>query len=251
MLNVGDTAMEIVATRGESLTSQVHRMLRQAIIVGRLSPGSLHSVAKLAEELKVSRSPVREALITLADQGMVAFERNRGVRILQTTAHDLEEIITLRLLLEVPATYRAAQTISADDVERLRTALGALEDFTGAETMAAHQEMDSGFHRVILEAAGNDRLVDFVDTLWSQQKMRGVSAIGRDRQLADVHREHQGILQRIEAGDPHGAAAAMRGHLARSATLLVSQQTGESPTEVEAELPWLDVFTAIGGPGTD
>jgi DNA-binding GntR family transcriptional regulator len=243
--------MEVIAARGESLTSQVHRMLRQAIIVGELSPGSLHSVAKLADRLEVSRSPVREALITLADQGMVAFERNRGVRILQTTAHDLEEIITLRLLLEVPATYRAAEIVSAEDLDRLRTALGKLDDFTGAETMAAHQEMDSGFHRVILEAAGNDRLVDIVNNLWSQQKMRGVSAIGRDRALADVHREHQQILERMEARDPHGAAAAMREHLARSAALLVSQQTGESPTEVAGELPWLEVFTAIGGPGTD
>lgn len=243
--------MEIIGDRGESLTSQVYRMLRQAIIVGELVPGSLHSVTKLADRLEVSRSPVREALITLADQGMVAFERNRGVRILQTTAHDLEEIVTLRLLLEVPATYRAAQIISADDLGRLRTALGAVDDFTGAETMAAHQEMDSSFHRVILELAGNERLVDIVDKLRSQQKMRGVSAIGRDRQLADVHREHQEILERMEAGDPHGAATAMREHLARSATLLVSQQTGEPPTEVAGELPWLDVFAAIGGTGTD
>lgn len=243
--------MEVIAARGESLTSQVHRMLRQAIIVGELSPGSLHSVAKLAERLEVSRSPVREALITLADQGMVAFERNRGVRILQTTAHDLEEIVTLRLLLEVPATYRTAQIITGDDLRRLRSALGALDEFAGAETMLAHQEMDSGFHRVILEAAGNERLVDIVDKLWSQQKMRGVSALGHDRQLADVHREHQEILERIEAGDPHGAAAAMREHLARSAALLVSQQTGDSPTEIQGDLPWLDVFTAIGGPGTE
>ncbi len=65
-------------------------------------------MAKLAEEFEVSRSPVHEALISLSDQGMVAFERNRGVRVLQTTAHDLEEVFSLRMLLEVPATFRAA-----------------------------------------------------------------------------------------------------------------------------------------------
>lgn len=243
--------MDVVAARGESLTSQVRRMLRTAIIVGELAPGSLHSVAKLADKFQVSRSPVREALISLADQGMVAFERNRGVRILHTTVHDLEEIITLRLLLEVPATYRAAEIISVEDLDRLRTALGKFDDFTRAETMAEHQGMDVDFHRAILEAAGNERLVDIVDNLRSQQNMRGVSAIGRHRALADVYREHQEILGRVEARDPHGAAAAMRAHLARSAVLLVSQQTGESPTEVAGELPWLDVFGAIGGPGTD
>lgn len=241
--------MESIAQRGESLTSQVHRALSHAIIMGELAPGSLHSVAKLAERLQVSRSPVREALISLADQGMVAFERNRGVRILQTTGHDLEEIFSLRLLLEVPATYRAAQAMTDHDVERLREALGSLEKFEGATTMLAHQEMDSGFHRVILEAAGNGRLVTVVDNLWSIQKMRGVSSAGRSRKLADIHREHAAVLHQIEAGDALGAAAAMRSHLANSARLLLAQTAGSPPEAIGVELPWLDVFTALGGPG--
>ncbi|HEX2176612.1 MAG TPA: GntR family transcriptional regulator [Nocardioidaceae bacterium] len=241
--------MEIISYRGESLTSQVHRTLSQAITVGELAPGSLHSVAKLADRLQVSRSPVREALISLADQGMVAFERNRGVRILQTTAHDLEEVFSLRLLLEVPATYRAAQMMGPTDLERLREALGSIEHFTRATTMLAHQEMDSGFHRVILEAAGNTRLVNVVDNLWSIQKMRGVSSAGRSRKLSDIHSEHKAVFERIQAGDALGAAAAMRAHLAHSASLLLAQVTGDLPEAVGADLPWLDVFSALGAPG--
>ena len=242
--------MQGISDRAESLTSQVHRALSHAIVVGELAPGSLHSVAKLADKLEVSRSPVREALISLADQGMVAFERNRGVRVLQTTAHDLEEVFSLRLLLEVPATFRAAQLMTPERLETLREALGDVETFTGAETMLAHQEMDSGFHRVILEAAGNARLTGIVDNLWSHQKMRGVSSAGHSRKLADIHREHHAILERIEAGDAVGAAAAMRNHLSHSASLLLAQETGEPADLVGAELPWLDVFTALGGPGT-
>jgi DNA-binding GntR family transcriptional regulator len=241
--------MEMISDRGESLTSQVHRALRQAITMGELAPASLHSVAKLAERLQVSRSPVREALISLADQGMVAFERNRGVRILQTTVHDLEEVFSLRLLLEVPATFRAAQIISPADVQRLREALGSRDAFTGAATMLAHQEMDSGFHRVILEATGNRRLVGVVDNLWSHQKMRGVTSAGRTRQLADIHQEHEAVFERIEAGDALGAATAMREHLAHSASLLVAQETGDSAESVGDMLPWLDVFAALQAPG--
>ncbi|WP_245975704.1 GntR family transcriptional regulator [Amycolatopsis palatopharyngis] len=241
--------MEMISDRGESLTSQVHRALRQAITMGELAPGSLHSVAKLAERLQVSRSPVREALISLADQGMVAFERNRGVRILQTTAHDLEEVFSLRLLLEVPATFRAAQIITPADVERLRDALGSRDTFVGAATMLAHQEMDSGFHRVILEATGNRRLVGVVDNLWSHQKMRGVTSAGRTRQLADIHREHEAVFERIEAGDALGAATAMREHLSHSASLLLAQETGDSAESADDMLPWLDVFAALQVPG--
>ena len=237
--------MQVIPGRAESLTSQVHRALSQAIIVGELAPGSLYSVAKLADRLQVSRSPVREALISLADQGMVAFERNRGVRVLQTTAHDLEEVFSLRLLLEVPATFRAAQIITPDDIERLGEALGTVDAFTGAETMLEHQEMDSGFHRVILEAAGNSRLAGIVDTLWSHQKMRGLTSAGRSRKLADIHREHQAVFDRIQAGDPNGAARAMREHLGRSASLLLTQETEDA---AELELPWFDVFEALGAP---
>ncbi|MPZ63604.1 MAG: FCD domain-containing protein [Propionibacteriales bacterium] len=240
-----------MSQRGESLTSQVHRALSQAITLGELAPGSLHSVAKLAERLQVSRSPVREALISLADQGMVAFERNRGVRILETTAHDLEEVFSLRLLLEVPATYRAANQMTPEDIERLRTALGSLEEFTAAKTMLEHQEMDSGFHRAILEAAGNTRLVGIVDNLWSIQKMRGVTTAGRSRNLADIHREHKAVFDRIEAGDTGGAAAAMREHLENSAQLHIAQVTGEPAEVIDGQLPWFDVYSALDGPGHD
>ncbi|MQA62762.1 MAG: FCD domain-containing protein [Actinophytocola sp.] len=242
--------METISERGESLTSQVHRALRQSIIVGELAPGSLHSVAKLAERLEVSRSPVREALISLADQGMVAFERNRGVRILQTTAHDLEEVFSLRLLLEVPATFRAAQIIAPADIERLREALGDRDKFLGAPTMLEHQEMDSGFHRAILQTAGNRRLVNIVDNLWSHQKMRGVSSAGRSRELADIYSEHEAVFERLQAGDGPGAAVAMRQHLENSASLLVAQETGDPAESVESPLRWLDLFAALEVPET-
>ena len=109
-----------------SLTARVRESIRQAIIDGSLEPGSLHSVKSLADIFKVSRTPVREALIDLAGADMVEFERNRGVRILETSVHDLEEILVLRILLEVPATHRAAQRIDAAGLEELRQEMDAM-----------------------------------------------------------------------------------------------------------------------------
>jgi DNA-binding GntR family transcriptional regulator len=116
-------SMKAVSTNRESLNDRVYESIRDAIILGELAPGSLHSVYELAKILEVSRTPVREALVRLADQGMVRIERNRGARILQTSAHDLEEIYSIRLMLEVPATFRATQLITAGEVRRLRQAL--------------------------------------------------------------------------------------------------------------------------------
>ena len=95
-------------------------------------PGSLHSVAELAETLGVSRTPVREALIELASRGMVQFERNRGVRILQTSIHDLEEIFEIRLMLEVPATAQAVGRMSPAEIRALRGQLTLMEQAAAA-----------------------------------------------------------------------------------------------------------------------
>ncbi|MGH3368228.1 MAG: GntR family transcriptional regulator [Nocardioidaceae bacterium] len=239
--------MQPITSTRDSLTQQVYRALLEAIVSGELAPGSLHSVGKLAELLEVSRSPVREALIMLTDQGMVAFERNRGVRIQQTTAHELEEVFSVRLLLEVPAAYRAAKRMQPADVELLERTLGTVEEFVSARSLVAHQERDLEFHRVLLDGAGNRRLSAVVDQLWTYQQLRGVSTAGRSRGLADIHREHEAIYQRVAAGDPHGAAAAMRTHLVNTGRLLVAQETGR-PTGAELlDLPWLEVYDALGG----
>jgi DNA-binding GntR family transcriptional regulator len=240
--------MQGITSSRESLASQVYRALLEAIAGGELTPGSLHSVGRLAQTLGVSRSPVREALITLADQGMVVFERNRGVRIQQTTAHDLEEVFSLRLLLEVPAAYRAALRMRPADVEQLADALGTVDAFVAAPTVRAHQEMDYGFHRAILEAAGNRRLVAVVDNLWTHQRLRGVSTAGRSRDLGDIHRDHESIYKCIAAGDAHGAALAMREHLLTTGGLLLAQETGEWDDAAGVELAWLEVYAALGGP---
>jgi DNA-binding GntR family transcriptional regulator len=244
--------MQVISSSRESLASQVYRALLEAIVVGELAPGSLHSVGKLAERIGVSRSPVREALITLADQGMVVFERNRGVRIQQTTAHDLEEVFSLRLLLEVPAAFRAAQQMQADDVQRLAEALGTVEEFAAAPTVRAQQELDFGFHRVILDAAGNRRLTAVIDNLWTHQRLRGVSTAGRTREPADIHHDHERIYRGIADGDAKGAAVAMRDHLLTTGGLLLAQETGDWNDASAVELAWLEVYSALGGPsGTD
>jgi DNA-binding GntR family transcriptional regulator len=86
-----------------SLTDRVVHELRESIRSGVLRPGELYSVYQLAEQLQVSRTPVREGLLRLAEAGMVRFERNRGFRVLRSAPADIAGIFHLRLLLEVPA----------------------------------------------------------------------------------------------------------------------------------------------------
>jgi DNA-binding GntR family transcriptional regulator len=92
-----------------SMRQQIHSQIKAMLISGELAPGELCSVYQLAELFGVSRTPVREALLQLAREGLLQAERNRGFRVVVSSAHDLDEISEIRMLLEVPAMMKVAR----------------------------------------------------------------------------------------------------------------------------------------------
>ncbi len=209
-----------------TVNARVLDALRAAVVSGELAPGTLHSVQALATQLGVSRTPVREALIKLAQQDMVRFERNRGVRVLQTSVHDLEEVFALRLLLEVPATRRATQLLDDAGRRELRKLFKQMQRAAEADDEYRLWQYDRRFHQALIAASGNTRLVSYVDALRDSVLRQGVSTARSARSLAEIVAEHQDVLERVEAGDADGAAAAMRRHIRRTAELLISQEGG-------------------------
>jgi len=217
-----------------TVNARVLDALRAAVVSGELAPGTLHSVQTLATQLGVSRTPVREALIKLAQQGMVRFERNRGVRVLQTSVHDLEEVFALRLLLEVPATRRATELLDEAGRRELRKVFRQMQRAAEADDEFRLWQHDRRFHRALLAASGNTRLASYVDGLRDTVLRQGVSTAGSSRSLSDILAEHEVILERVEAGDADGAAAAMRRHVLHTAELLIAQEGGG----VDVALDW-------------
>ncbi|MGW0201118.1 GntR family transcriptional regulator [Nonomuraea sp. NPDC003201] len=92
---------------GRSLAEQVISEVRRAVHTGAMVPGRLYSVYQVAEQLNVSRSPVREAMLRLAEAGLVQVERNRGFRVVLPHPREIVEIFGVRLALELPAARRA------------------------------------------------------------------------------------------------------------------------------------------------
>ncbi|QMU95914.1 GntR family transcriptional regulator [Microbacterium esteraromaticum] len=207
-----------------SRTQEVFEALQLAIARRDLAPGSLHSAAELAETFGVSRTPVREALIDLASRGIIRFERNRGVRILRSTADDLREIFELRHLLEVHAARVAATSMSEGDIARLRAAFEALEKAGDEKDDRSYWAADRTFHHMILHAAGNERLTNIIGILRESILVPGATSAGRTRSLTQITDEHRVILSGIASGDPDQAAEAMRVHLQNTAENLISQE---------------------------
>jgi DNA-binding GntR family transcriptional regulator len=232
----GELALDALGGEHETLTGRAITALRAAIVDGRLRTGELYSVARLADRLGVSRTPVREALLLLERQGMVRFERNRGVRVLESSAHDLDEVFTLRLLLEVPAARRAAELVGEEELVALGAELAAMGGLLRAEDEAAFMAHDQRFHERLLEAAGNRRLVGVVGDLRDHVRFRGASTVGRGRDLRAIYDEHVRILDALRAGDAEAVAAAMRDHLVQTRRLLLAADPAGAPALEDP--PW-------------
>lgn len=209
-----------------STTDDVFVRLRQQILAGELAPGSHHSVYRLSYELGVSRTPVREAVLRLADLDLVTIERNRGITIRGVRAEDVRDVFELRLMLEVPAAAGAADRADDALVDRLRAALEAMRAAARAGDESSFTRHDRALHAALGEALGNVRLSREVDRLRDSIQVRGVSTIERTRTMADVAEEHAPIVEAVAAGDPAAAATAMREHLEHTAALLLDQVGG-------------------------
>lgn len=205
-----------------SATQRVFDTLREEILTGRLAPGTQHSIYRLAERLEVSRTPVREAVLRLADLGLVAVERNRGVRIRAVTAKDVLEVFELRLLLEVPATAFTALHADVDHRDRMRAALTAMTQAAGVD-VRAFDDADRALHRAIHDAAGNERVAEVVLAHRASIQARGATTVHRSRDPQQILAEHVPIVEAILGADAARAASLMREHLMHTAELLVGQ----------------------------
>lgn len=197
----------------ESLRDRTLEFLRQAIVAGEVQSGELYSASALAKRLGVSASPVREAMLTLVNEGTMEAVRNRGFRLVPMSKHDLDEVFEMRVLLEVPVVEKLAERDLSHAMPGLRrraeVILRAAEDGEANAFLAADRE----FHLAILELHGNRRLVNQVALLRDQTRLYGVPDLAQKGLLADSAAEHVAILDALEAGDGEAASGMMAQHL--------------------------------------
>jgi len=216
-------------------TDRVFVSLRESIVSGEFPSGSLHSIYRLADLLGVSRTPVREAVLRLADIGLVSIERNRGVRIRGVTVADVREVFELRLMIEVPAAAYAAAQADRVMIAAITSELAHMRRCAADDDEPLFTDHDRLLHRAIGAATGNARLQDEVATLRDSIQARGASTIHRSRSMPELAEEHAPIVEAIATGDPLAAAAHMEQHLVRTATLLMEQVAVEGVDIVDVD----------------
>ena len=218
-----------------SATERVFETVREGILSGRMEPGSQHSIYRMAEELGVSRTPVREAVLRLADAGLVTVERNRGVRVRGVSVQDVLDVFDLRLLLEIPATAFAARR--ADDAQRAEivACLDAMRAAAAADDPGEFDVHDRALHGAIHAVAGNQRLADQVLALRASIQARGAVTLHRSRGMDEILEEHVPVVDAVVAGDVLAATALMRDHLVHTAVLLARQLDPDADVDAWVE----------------
>lgn len=138
----------------EHLRDQVAHALRAALIAGELRPGTIYSAPALAAEFGVSATPVREAMLDLAREGLVEAVRNKGFRITELTDQDLDDFTELRAMIEVPTVGRIARMGLTVELEALRPVAKEIVE-AARHDILGYLEADRRFHLALLGLAGN------------------------------------------------------------------------------------------------
>lgn len=191
-----------------ALAEEAKERVLEDIIQCRLRPGDMMQLSELAKKYGMSKTPVREALTLLQHDGLVEAIPYKGYLVKPIDPSDVEEIFFMRELLESAAAERAAERITAENLERLAA-------LTAPHTVVMTLEYDryaQSFHRIIAEASQSRRLAHQIMTVYSDVRRLQYAGIGRPRP-AIITCEHDEIVAALRARDSQGAREAMAAHI--------------------------------------
>lgn len=183
------------------LREGVYQALRVAIVEGDLSPGQHLAEQQLAEELGVSRTPVREALRRLALEGFVVMVPRRGAYVGGLSLKDMNDVFELRMALEGLAAYLAAQRITPQEIATLKGLLDQLEAAIASGIREDVIDADTRFHALIYSASRNRRLINIVGNLSDQIQGFRLQSLFAPGRLKDTVREHKKLVMALERRD--------------------------------------------------
>lgn len=198
-----------------SLHDEVAVTLREQIFAGTLLPGSFIDEVALCESLKISRTPLREALKVLAAEGLVRHEPRRGSFVNEVTEQDLDEIFPVIALLEGRCAYEAARNASDADLAALDVLHVRLRECADARRINDYYATNLTIHEAIITLADNRWLAQVIGDLRKILKLARLQQLHAPGRLAQSLSEHLAIYAALRARDSEGADAAMRTHLTR------------------------------------
>jgi DNA-binding GntR family transcriptional regulator len=214
--------MTAISSRSK-LVDEAYGRLKKDILSSRLQPGFQSLVPDIAMRLRMSRTPVHEALIRLEADGLVELIPRRGVRVTPISIDDMREVYEILTALEPEAAALIAQrSIDPRSLKQLEQLTRNMEESMKSNDLDAWARADDTFHRKLLEIANNRRMSQIVSRLLDQTHRVRLVTLRMRKPPWRSTRDHEEILHHISTGDANAARRAFRTHRQRAAQELLS-----------------------------
>jgi DNA-binding GntR family transcriptional regulator len=207
--------------------------LRDDVLAGRLAAGARLSQERLAEQFRVSRVPIRDALRQLQAEGLVVAQPRQGTTVAELSAADLEELYDMRIALEPAVARLATPRLRAEDLAAMRRHLEVMNASgdLSAEWFAAHV----GFHHALNVRSGRERMCRLVDNLRAQtERYLRIYRVALDHDPDELGAEHELIYRAASARDADAVAAEIEKHLALVRDRALAYLNEHRPEEVDS-----------------
>ncbi len=205
------------------LRDVVFNTLRRAILTGELKPGERLMEIHLANRLGVSRTPIREAIRKLELEGLVTMIPRRGAEVAQITEKSLQDVLEVRRALDALCAELACDRITAEGKAALKRACDSFEKATETGDVVTIAEADVALHDIIVQATGNQRLIQLINNLSEQMYRYRFEYIKDESGHENLVNEHRIIYESIMNGDKEKAAAAARLHIDNQEQSIIRQ----------------------------
>lgn len=198
----------------QPLWEQVYELLREAILTGKLAPGEQITEPGIANQLKVSRTPVREAMRMLELENLIINLPRRGAFVCGIKSKkEIDDIFQVRIILERLASELAAQKIRPEQVAKLKQQSEQIADCLAKNDLKRCVAIDTAFHQIIYEASENEYLQRFLDNLFDQITRFRMSSLADEGRMKEALIEHQELVAAIEVKDSKLAGEIAKKHI--------------------------------------
>ncbi|MGI9423551.1 MAG: GntR family transcriptional regulator [Hyphomicrobiaceae bacterium] len=204
-----------------SRTDEAYRVLKTEIMENRMPPGFQAVETELAEQLGISRTPIREAVIRLCEEGLVEVKRRRGIRVLPISVEDMREIYDLLTLLEADCARRLTEArLSKSQILLLENSVDEMETALSLESLDEWAKADDRFHRLHLDFLANRRLARMIGQLLDQAHRVRMFTLHLRRKPTKSTRDHRAMVRALQKGDPDNASRLYTEHRRQAAVEL-------------------------------
>ncbi len=208
----------------QSITEHIFESLKESILSQQLPSGTPLIESHLAEEMQVSKTPVREALQKLAQTGLVDMAHTRGASVHGLSQQETKNIFELRMLLEPQALLESALFISETDLQNSKRILRQAHTAIKNKDRISLSQLNNQFHRSLYNKCPNNILLAWLDTLADRRRLLSLQGWAKKNRSSEEWQEHLQIFAALEAGKPQLAAKRLHDHIKKFSKLLLQEK---------------------------